>query len=54
MQLSLAEAGPTTETPAAAGAIAQEAAPVEQVDMKDVVNTDFMKDLVNQLDLDLG
>ena len=47
MQLSLAEAAPT-DTPQAK----EEAAP--QVDIKDVVNTDFMKDLVNQLDLDLG
>jgi len=47
MQLSLAEAAPT-ETPQA------KEEPAPQVDIKDVVNTDFMKDLVNQLDLDLG
>jgi len=47
MQLSLSEAAPTS-TPVPVET------PVEQVDIKDVVNTDFMKDLVNQLDLDLG
>lgn len=32
---------------------AADAAPEQQVDIKDVVNTDFMKDLVNDLGLDI-
>ena len=53
--MSLADAAPATDTPAATGAEAPaDAAPVEQVDMKDVVNTDFMKGLVDDLGLDLG
>ena len=42
------EPGPGgTDQPAA------DAAPAEQVDMKDVVSTDFMKGLVNDLGLDI-
>ena len=51
MQLSMQEAA--GEKSAADGQNNANAA-AEQVDIKDVVNTEFMKDLVNQLDLDLG
>lgn len=42
-----AEENAAAETPAA------DPAPEQQVDIKDVVNTDFMKDLVNDLGLDI-
>lgn len=56
MELSLAE-----QDPAAAQAQAQPAAPAEEAananmkeDIKDIVATDFMRDLVDQLGLDVG
>ena len=45
--------GVGSEEAAAAGNPAAEMALEQQVDIKDVVNTDFMKDLVNDLGLDI-